>query len=45
MTKSLNEGEYKKWLYYSVLELIGLYGRDKVLAAVHKMEKKYENLN
>ena len=41
MTK--NEDDYKKWLYYRVLELIGLYGRDKVLEAVHKMENKYKN--
>jgi len=45
MKKGLNEAEYKKWLYYSLLELVDLYGRDKVLAAIHKMEEKYENLN
>lgn len=43
MEKGLNEWEYKKWLYYSLLELVGLYGRDKVLIAVHKMEEKYKN--
>lgn len=43
MTK--NEDEYKKWLYHEILKLEGLYGRDKVLEAVRKMEKKYENTN
>ena len=37
----MNETEYKKWLYYNLLELIDLYGRDKVLDAINKMEKKY----
>ena len=34
--------DYKKWLYYSLLELLELYGRDKVLDAIHNMEKKYD---
>ena len=38
----MNKAEYKKWLYFSLVELIDLYGRDKVLDAVHKMEKKYD---
>ena len=36
------EWDYKKWLYYSLLELLELYGRDKVLDAIHNMEKKYD---
>lgn len=45
MGKGLNEGEYKKWLYYNLLELVDLYGRDAVINAVHKMEDKYETVN
>ena len=38
----MNDTEYKKWLYYNLLELIDLYGRDKVLDAINKLEKKYD---
>lgn len=34
--------EYRKWLYYTVLELLELYGRDAVIDAIHNMEKKYD---
>ena len=43
MRKGLNEGEYKKWLYYNLLELVDLYGRDAVINAVHTMEDKHEH--
>lgn len=35
-------GEYKKWLFYELWELIDKYGIDKVREAVEKMEKKYD---
>ena len=34
--------DYRKWLYYTLLELLELYGRDKVLDAINNMEKKYD---
>ncbi len=34
--------DYKKWLYYTILELLELYGRDAVVDAIHNMEKKYD---
>jgi len=37
-----DEMDYMKWLYFSLVELIDLYGRDKVLDAINKMEKKYD---
>lgn len=36
------DGEYKKWLFYTIWELIDKYGIDKVREAVNKMEKKYD---
>lgn len=35
-------GEYKKWLFYELLELIDKYGIDKVREAAKKLGEKYD---
>ena len=40
-----DEADYRKWLYYELLELVESYGINTVRNAVHKMEDKYESVN
>lgn len=36
------DGEYKKWLFYTIWDLIDKYGINKVRDAVKKLGEKYD---